>query len=223
MPSERGVCDAHENSLQRAANTGKEGSPVGQGAVSTRPDGDEELLARVRNGDLEAFGLLWKKHRGLAHAVSYRTDPYGDHEDVVSSAFERILVAVQRGSGPTAAFGSYLALVVRRTAIDRATARIQHPSVPLPEDTPIGDTPQSDLLEQLAIQEALDKLPPRWREILELLAIEGHDIATAAARMGISYGAAAITAMRARNRFREIWTEVSGARSTPEPADRADE
>ncbi|HZP15591.1 MAG TPA: hypothetical protein VFA96_07200, partial [Nocardioides sp.] len=65
---------------------------------------DEELIEKVRDGNTDAYRVLWSRHfqAGVAVARSYtsRVDP----EDVASEAFARTMEAIGRGKGPQVAF-----------------------------------------------------------------------------------------------------------------------
>src|SRR5687767_6548434 len=91
--------------------------------AATRDDG--ELIAAVRSGDTDAYGELFARHvdagRRLARSL---TDPVAA-DDLVSEAFTKVLVVLQRGAGPDLAFRPYLLTAVRRLHVDgiRATDR----------------------------------------------------------------------------------------------------
>ena len=95
-------------------------------AVTTPPDGD--LLRAAREGDAAAVAELYRRHRdaALRLARSYRRG--GDAEDLVNGAFERVLAALRRGSGPVEAFRPYLFVTLRRLAADRRAVPGQEPT-----------------------------------------------------------------------------------------------
>jgi RNA polymerase sigma factor (sigma-70 family) len=82
---------------------------------------DEALIERARRDDLEAYGLLFERHRASATALARKLSggSAGEADDTVSEAFERVLGALRRGSGPRDSFRPYLLTAVRRTAYDR--------------------------------------------------------------------------------------------------------
>ena len=57
------------------------------------------------------------------------------------------------------------------------------------------------------IEQALDQLPPRDREVLVLRHLEQLSTSETAAVLGVSEGAAKLRHLRALERLRAIWTE----------------
>lgn len=57
-----------------------------------RPDvpGDAELIARVRNGDLEAYGELYARHHHAAERMARQLVPANDADDLASDAFAKV-------------------------------------------------------------------------------------------------------------------------------------
>jgi uncharacterized repeat protein (TIGR01451 family) len=79
---------------------------------------DEALLADVRAGDMQAFELIVRRHRGAAMAVARAMVDPVTAEDVVADSFERLLVAIRRGGGPRDVVRPYLLRAVRNRAVD---------------------------------------------------------------------------------------------------------
>ena len=82
---------------------------------------DRELIDRVRDGDLEAFDPLYRRHResGMRHARHWTRSEAGA-EDLCAEAFTRVLYAIRNGNGPTEAFRPYLLTAMRNVARDWA-------------------------------------------------------------------------------------------------------
>jgi DNA-directed RNA polymerase specialized sigma24 family protein len=89
---------------------------------------DPELIARVRAGDREAFGELYRRHAGPATTLARQfARSAAESDDLVSESFARVLDNLLAGKGPDTAFRAYLFTTVRNTAYDR-TLRRQPPS-----------------------------------------------------------------------------------------------
>lgn len=68
---------------------------------STPAANDEPLLDAVRNGDNQAFGELYERHRGAVFAVArLHTHSQAEAEDITSEAFTRVLALLKSGGGP---------------------------------------------------------------------------------------------------------------------------
>ncbi|MFT7647230.1 MAG: DNA-directed RNA polymerase specialized sigma24 family protein [Candidatus Poriferisodalaceae bacterium] len=57
-----------------------------------------------RSLDLSAYGDLFHRHHDAARSLALRLGSGVEAEDVVSEAFERVLVALRRASGPVDSF-----------------------------------------------------------------------------------------------------------------------
>ena len=99
-----------------APNTGPE----------TGPDApsDAELISRVRNGDLEAYGELFSRHHHAAERMARQLVPAPDADDLAGDAFAKVLEALRGGGGPDVSFRAYLLTTVRRVHVDRLRAEI---------------------------------------------------------------------------------------------------
>src|SRR5258708_1869708 len=94
-------------------------TPEGQPEVA----GDAELIARVRNGDLEAYGELYARHHHAAERMARQLVPANDADDLASDAFAKVLDALRGGGGPDISFRAYLLTTVRRGGGARAPTR----------------------------------------------------------------------------------------------------
>ncbi len=77
------------------------------------------LIARVRNGDLEAYGELFGRHHLAAERMARQLVPANDADDLASDAFAKVLDALRSGGGPDISFRAYLLTTVRRVHVDR--------------------------------------------------------------------------------------------------------
>jgi len=100
--------------------------------------GDAELLAAIRNGDVAAYRLLHRRHAPATRALARLLLP-GETgvEDLVGKAFAEVHRVIAQGRGPEQAFRAYLFTVLRRTADDRSGTAGGAPAVP---ERPPGET-----------------------------------------------------------------------------------
>src|ERR1044071_8354766 len=105
---------------------------------------DAELISAVRGGGVDAYGELFGRHVDAARRLSRQLVPPGDVDDLVSEAFAKVLVVLQRGGGPDLAFRAYLLTAVRRLHVDRirASARLHTTAdlAPFDPGVPFRDT-----------------------------------------------------------------------------------
>jgi len=82
--------------------------------------GDAELIEAVRSGDLEAYGLLYRRHAGAATIFARQlTGSWAEADDLVAEAFAKVLDMLRTGGGPGAAFRAYLLTTLRNAFYDR--------------------------------------------------------------------------------------------------------
>ena len=56
---------------------------------------DAELIAHVRAGDLDAYGLLFERHRDAATRLAHALGAGADADDLVADAFARVLTVLR--------------------------------------------------------------------------------------------------------------------------------
>jgi RNA polymerase sigma-70 factor (ECF subfamily) len=149
---------------------------VGQGAPVADPSDDASLMARYRNGDGQAFELLYRRHRAaLYRFIARQIRGQGGAEEV----FQEVWMAVVQGREryqPTARFVTFLFAIAHRRIADRARKAIRRPEAPMPDDAPDAAPDPAYLAEGaalgVALVAALQTLPPEQR-IAFLLRAEG--------------------------------------------------
>ncbi|MEV0757817.1 zf-HC2 domain-containing protein [Streptosporangium sp. NPDC050280] len=93
--------------------------------------GDAELLAATRNGDVAAYRLLHRRHAPATRALARLLLPgESEAEDLVGKAFAEVHHVIAQGHGPEQAFRVHLFTVLRRTADDRSGTDGGTPAVP---------------------------------------------------------------------------------------------
>jgi RNA polymerase sigma-70 factor (ECF subfamily) len=170
----------------------------GTGGAAIRSD--PQLLRAHADGDCDAFGELFRRHRDRLWAVALRT--LADPEDA-ADALQEALIAAMRGAASyrgDAAVSSWLHRIVVNACIDRVRRRQARPTVPLAEGTDLparaGDP---DLA--MDVRTALATLPDEQRLALVLVDMLGYPVADAAARLGIAEGTVKSRCARGRARL----------------------
>jgi RNA polymerase sigma-70 factor (ECF subfamily) len=153
---------------------------------------DEQLMTRVKAGDVDAFGELVERHHQRALNFAYRLT--GDAEmarDIAQESFLRILKAAGRYQ-PRARFTTYLFTVVRNTAVEAARRAHRRFEVRTAEPDTIDalapasrttDAPDA-MLERdelhRRLRQAMASLPAHLREAFVLTEVEGFSYREAA-------------------------------------------
>ena len=133
-----------------------------------------------------------------------------DIDDLISEAFTKVFVQLQRGGGPDVAFRAYLLTSIRRLHVDRARTNQRVQVTDDLEDLDSGvefvDPATSDF-ERGAASRAFASLPERWQLVLWHLEVEGQKPADIAPLLGMSPNSVAALAYRAREGLRQAYLQ----------------
>ena len=184
---------------------------------------DAVLIAAVRCGDTEAYGLLYERHLAAAkRAAAYLVSTSTEREDLVAEAFTRVLQALRAGRGPDQDFRPYL-LVTMRNAVANAASRA-HPTS-LYADVPDSFLP-SVTDEAIAAPlgsdatSAFTGLPERWRVVLWHTEVEGASPAEIAPMLGMTPNGVAALAYRAREGLRRAYLRMHPPSTDRHPTEK---
>jgi RNA polymerase sigma-70 factor, ECF subfamily len=150
-------------------------------AVSERDDStalESELLRAARSGDIDALERLLGQHEGSLYAVCRgMLGSADDAEDAVQETFLRAMRSIGGFRGG-ARFHTWLFRIAVNVCTDWKRAR-RSSELPLTADTPgqNGPSPETAVLRQLRITEALKSLLPRRRAVFLLRELEGWTVA----------------------------------------------
>jgi RNA polymerase sigma-70 factor (ECF subfamily) len=165
---------------------------------------DTSLLARVREGDVDAFERLYRSYFTPLWEFAYR---YVRDADIAKDVVQDVLLSLwNRRSSLTGAerIPPYLYVAVRyqainalrRSSIDRRARDVASAAQPMSAPAPDADVAQAD--EESAVERALARLSDNARRVLLLRWKHGLSFAEIAESLGISEGAAKVQATRAR-------------------------
>ncbi|HEY3334519.1 MAG TPA: sigma-70 family RNA polymerase sigma factor [Candidatus Limnocylindrales bacterium] len=160
--------------------------------------GDEELLAGLAAGRLEALDALYERYKTMAYGIARRIT--GDDslaEDVVQEAFLGAWRSADRYVTGRGSVKTWLLAIVHHRAID--AVRRRRPASELPEEAEGMRTPEpltlpdvwgevSGRLDATAVQSALAALPALQRQALELAYFGGLTQTEMAARLDVPLG-----------------------------------
>jgi RNA polymerase sigma-70 factor (ECF subfamily) len=203
----------------------------------TLPPDTEELLRRTADGDADARNRLLARHCDrlrqmvavrLDHRLAARLDPSDVVQDVLLEADRRLADYLRERPLPFLPWLRQLAterlldLHRRHLHAKRRDVRREEPGrLALPDESAeaLADRlaasttgPSQHLLRQEArqrVRAALEQLPERDREVLELRHLEGLSVAETAAALGIAAGTVKTRHLRALTRLRHL-LEIPG-------------
>ncbi|MBJ7358393.1 sigma-70 family RNA polymerase sigma factor, partial [Nocardioides sp.] len=191
------------------SDTDVTGAPSAPAAADTRSDA--ALIAAVRGGDVEAYGLLYARHVDSARRLARALSTDGEADDLVSEAFAKVLVVLQRGDGPDTALRPYLLTALRRLHVDRvrsvARTRPTDDIAAYDAGEAFHDTAVAGF-ESGAAARAFASLPERWQLVLWHLEVEGQKPAEVAPLLGISANSVSALGYRAREGLRQAFVSM---------------
>jgi len=181
---------------------------------------DADLIARVRAGDNDAYGVLYERYVGLARArARTSTRCAADADEAVAEAFARTLSALRRGHGPEDNFPAYLSTCVHHACLIRGQ-RSKTEVVDPVELIRSAEVPEADdftgfVESGMVLAKAFSSMPTRWQAVLWLTEVEDLSSKDVSERFDLSPGALAALSYRARNALSEAYLGVH----LTEPAD----
>jgi RNA polymerase sigma-70 factor (ECF subfamily) len=192
---------------------------------------EHSLRSRVREGDPDAFGLLFDEHAKAVYNLAFRlTGSWSTAEEAVSLTFLeawRLRRKVEPEGGPLRPWLLGVALNVTRN-LSRAARRHQAAMSRLPPAPHVPDfadelAGQLDDAGQLRrVLTALGSLRAGEREVLALCVWSGLDYAEAAGALGVPVGTVRSRLSRARSKLRKL-AEGSGVPGREPPPGREQE
>jgi RNA polymerase sigma-70 factor (ECF subfamily) len=202
---------------------------------------DAELLAAHRDGDPDAFGVLFTRHRDRLWAVALRTT--GNPEDAADALQEAMISAYRRADSfrGDALVTTWLHRVVVNACLDRLRRNKVRAAQPLPDDleeyaargavagappsTADAADPEAQALaadRRRTVIAALEQLPPDQRAAVVLVDLEGHRVEDAARILDCPPGTVKSRCSRARARL-AILLRDAGIAGTAGPAGASDQ
>lgn len=171
-------------------------------AASSEEDAAERsrligLVELARQGDAEAFGLLYDHYQGSVYRfLFYRTRSATLAEDLTSETFFRALRSMNNFRWQGKDFGAWLMTIARNLATDhfksgRSRLELTTEDMSLHDDAG-DDGPERAVLTGITneiLMQALTELPAEQRDCLVMRFLQGMSIAETAAVLGRSDGA----------------------------------
>jgi RNA polymerase sigma-70 factor (ECF subfamily) len=158
----------------------------------TLDSSDAELLARVGEGDREAFELLYRRYvRPLFGLALRRLGDRGHAEDAVQEAFAAIWRSASTYRPERGAAGGWLYTVARNAIVDRLRRNGLATDAELPElvaNEPGPPERAEDSYVSWRVHRALEEIQPREREVLELAYWSGMSQSEVADYLGLPLG-----------------------------------
>ena len=197
-------------------------------STDEKPSNDASLVRQMLAGEDRAFRLFFDTYfpRVYRFALPRLAGSVDAAREVVQATLTKAIRNLDRYRGEAALF-SWLCQICRHEIVDYLRAHKRHSErVVLIDDSPelqaAMETIQAPLADDPAhrygnaetrrlVQSVLDRLPPRYGDILEWKYIEGRTVEEIGQLLGVGHTAAQSLLARARVAFREGLETVFGA------------
>lgn len=196
--------------------------------IAQMPD-QQELIRRAQAGDGQAFSALYAMHKRRVYSLCLRMVHHvEDAEDLTQEAFLQIYRKLNTFRGESA-FSTWLHRVVVNVVLMSLRKRTGR-ELPLEEMSQEEDreAPKTVLafedpelrqsLSRIALERALDHLPPGYRLVFALHDIFGYEHQEAAEMLGCSAGNCKSQLHKARMKLRAVLRKDSAEKALQEAA-----
>ena len=174
---------------------------------------EQDIIRRCLAGDRDAYAELVYRYRSMAFTIAFRM--VGDADAANDLAQEGFIAAYSnlRNFRSGSRFSTWLCSIVINKCRDHL--RTEKNAVPVDDLPELRATVASDP-ERAArsgeagtlVQQALDRLPKEYREVLVLKHIEGREYVEIAEILGLSVGALKVRAHRGREMLKDLLKEA---------------
>src|SRR5580700_4755829 len=210
-------------------NMAANASAISLPARARKRDEEAELVRLAQSGEEAAFEELIRRHQqrvfGLVNGILRRRE---DVEDVVQQVFLKVFVSLKRFD-LRAAFSTWLYKITVNECWDYLRKKKVRPlvyetdlsedqisrldgvvSADRPPQSPMDRAEVHDILDQL-----LDGLPERDRELLILKEVEGFSVQELAEILNVNVNTIKVRLFRARSRLMDVYRRRTGPGTKP--------
>lgn len=178
---------------------------------------DAELIARTREGDPDAFGLLVSRYYDACWRFAYHMlGERADAEDVVQESFLRAYLAIGRYDERDQ-FRGWLFRILTNQCRNAQTSRGRRTRRFVQDEAAVNSAPSRTVMpdfgaEDVSLMRALTKLDPLQREALLLKYAEGLEYTEMSAMTGVGESALKMRVKRGSERLRALLADEEGRR-----------
>jgi RNA polymerase sigma-70 factor, ECF subfamily len=172
---------------------------------------DYALAQKAAGGDMEAFEALYERHNRRVYSLCLRmTQNASEAEDLAQEVFIQLFRKIGSFRGESA-FTTWL----HRMTVNQVLMHFRKRSVKLEQTTEEGETPvqvvkgtenpnNMPVVDRIALDKAIEQLPPGYRTVFTLHDIEGHEHEEIARMLGCSVGTSKSQLHKARMKLRTL-------------------
>jgi len=179
--------------------------------TETKPATDFELTQAASTGDIQAFEQLYERHNRRVYSLCLRmTTNTAEAEDLTQEVFIQLFRKTGSFRGESA-FTTWL----HRLTVNQVLMHFRKRGVKMEQTTDDGETPiqivkgtenpnAMPVVDRIAIDKAVGKLPPGYRTVFLLHDVQGHEHEEIARMLGVSVGTSKSQLHKARMKLRGL-------------------
>ena len=187
-----------------------------------RTNSDFALAQRAAGGDITAFEELYQRHHRRVYSVCLRMlQNATEAEDLTQEVFIQLYRKIGSFRGDSA-FTTWL----HRMTVNQVLMHFRKRSVKYEKTTEEGETPtqvvtgtenhqKMPIVDKIALDNAIDQLPPGYRNVFVLHDIEGYEHEEVAKILGCSVGTSKSQLHKARLKMRKLLGKKSAPKLAP--------
>ncbi len=187
---------------------------AGRAAAETKaaaPASDHALAQLSAAGDMASFEQLYERHHRRVYSLCLRmTGNIAEAEDLAQEAFIQLYRKIGSFRGESA-FTTWL----HRLTVNQVLMHFRKKNVRMEQTTDDGDVPvqvvlgterpgQMPVIDRIALDRAIAKLPPGYKAVFLLHDVEGHEHEEIAKLLGCSVGTSKSQLHKARMKLRGL-------------------
>ena len=184
---------------------------VAENATETPKTSDFQLAQRAAEGDMKSFEELYQRHNRRVYSLCLRmTGNVVEAEDLAQEVFIQLFRKIGSFRGESA-FTTWL----HRLTVNQVLMHFRKRGVRLEQTTEDGETPiqvvkgtenpnAMPVVDRIALDKAVNQLPPGYRAVFVLHDVEGHEHEEVARLLGCSVGTSKSQLHKARMKLRQL-------------------
>jgi RNA polymerase sigma-70 factor, ECF subfamily len=181
---------------------------------------DYLLAQKAAHGDTESFESLYQRHNRRVYSLCLRmTANIAEAEDLTQEVFIQLFRKIGSFRGDSA-FTTWL----HRLTVNQVLMHFRKRGVKLEQTSEDGETPHPvvngtanpnamPVVDKIALEKAVDKLPPGYRTVFILHDVEGHEHEEIARMLGCSVGTSKSQLHKARMKLRTLLNQQKAAQA----------
>jgi RNA polymerase sigma factor (sigma-70 family) len=183
------------------------------------PPTDNELMEQVRDGKVEKLAILFERYQTMLYNFFLRlTGNRAASEDLVQEVFIRIL-KYRAGYQGENRFVVWMFQIARNAHVDflrkkKGEVALDDQFAEAPSQEPLPEERFEADQEAALVRRALDKLPPKKRELLVLFRFQNLKLREIAELLDVQVGTVKVQVHRALKDLSRIYLELQGGKAS---------